>query len=107
MAIPKKKRASKASKPVTLAQWLVDNDKTQLWLADQLGISIAQASRIVRGVNMPRAGLALRIQELTGISIETLARARAEGVENKEAMIRHGQKLIARGSAILEAASAK
>ena len=97
MAIPKKK--------TPLALWLKTNNRTQLWLADRLDISTAQANRLVRGLNMPRAELALRIQDVTGVTVEQLAKARASN-DNTEARIRHGESLIARGTAIIEAATA-
>jgi DNA-binding transcriptional regulator YdaS (Cro superfamily) len=93
-------------KPVGLADWLVDHGKTQLWLGDQLGISPATTSRIVRGLSMPRAALALDIQRLTdgAVTVESMAKARAAVTpRNRAARIQHGRALMTRGAAILAA----
>lgn len=104
MTLPKKK-----SPPASLGAWLKTNQRSYRWLGDRLGISIAQVSRIVRGLNMPRAELALEIQKLTGVTVEQLAKARAsmhDGDESRrEARIKHGRSLIERGQAIVEAAT--
>lgn len=100
MGIPKTKPAD------SLAQWLEANDHNQLWLADELGISAAQVNRIVRGLAMPRAALALRIQEMTGVTVEAMARARARITDdNRPARLKHGHALVTRGRAIIQAAS--
>lgn len=98
---------AKSAEP--LSDWLDDHGKTQLWLADALGISTAQASRIAKSQQMPRPASALQIQTLTkgAITIELLVKARAEKADTKESRIKRGQDLIARGEAILEAAGAK
>ena len=63
----------------SLAAYLKDTGQTQEQLADALGISYPQMSRIVRGRQMPKPELALRIADLTGVSVESLARAAAKG----------------------------
>lgn len=104
MAIPKKKLKAGMSP----SAWLKAIDKNQLWFANQLGISNAQANRIVRGLAMPRAPLALRIQSLSGgvVTVEAMARARTRNTDNnRTARIKHGQSLMARGAAIVQAAT--
>jgi len=91
-----------------LAQWLIDNGRTQVWLAARLGISIASMSRIVRGATMPRERLALQIETLTGgvVTVADLARAKiAATPANRAARIRHGKELIERGTSIVTAAA--
>jgi transcriptional regulator with XRE-family HTH domain len=58
--------------------YLKATNRTQESLADQLGISYPTMSRIVRGMVMPRPTLALRISEVTGVSVESLVRASAD-----------------------------
>ena len=98
MAIQKRKGAE------SLAAWLHAHGKTQLWLADQLGVSLATMSRIVRGHCMPRAALALDIEKRTGVSVVAMTRARASITpRNKTARRQYGQSLIDRGTAIIAA----
>jgi transcriptional regulator with XRE-family HTH domain len=58
----------------SLAAYLEDTGTTQYQLAAKLGISTPAMSRIVRGLQMPNPQLAMDIQELTGVTIESLAR---------------------------------
>lgn len=96
----------------SLAAWCVQYDRrhpagptARVWLAQALGISDASVSRIVRGLTMPRARTALRIQELTGVSLAALVQARARITPaNRAARVRQGQRWITRGSALVTAA---
>jgi plasmid maintenance system antidote protein VapI len=75
VTIPKPKPTKRGPDPDTpLGKWCLDNGRTQVWLAHKLGVSIVQMSRIMRGVNMPKAALALRISATTGVSVEELTR---------------------------------
>jgi transcriptional regulator with XRE-family HTH domain len=65
-------------RPPSLAAYLKATKKTQNQLAAELGIPQSQVSMYVSGRQMPRAELALKIQALTGVSVESLLRARAE-----------------------------
>jgi transcriptional regulator with XRE-family HTH domain len=70
-----------AKPPVTytsLSEYLEKSGRTQLDLAEELGISIAAMSRIVRGINLPAADMIVRIHEITGVPIENMVRQRAE-----------------------------
>jgi DNA-binding transcriptional regulator YdaS (Cro superfamily) len=101
MVIRKRKAAA-----MTLADWLKTHDKTQLWMADSLGVSVATMSRIVRGLSMPRAALALDIQRLTegAVTVESMARARAAVTpRNRVARIQQARALMNRGAAMLAA----
>lgn len=62
----------------SLSEFLAETGTTQEQLAESLEVSQATVSRIVRGLQMPEAALAIRIQELTGVSVEALARARTQ-----------------------------
>jgi transcriptional regulator with XRE-family HTH domain len=90
-----------------LQRWrLLDRRRTYAWMAGRLGCSIAGISRIVRGQNMPRARLALKIQDLSGVSLSDMATDKARNLKsNRAERVRHGKELIRRGSAILAAAS--
>jgi len=99
MALHKRKAS------LSLSKWLELHGKTQLWLADRLGVSNATASRLVRGLSMPRAALALDVQRLTNgaVTVESMARARATTPRNRAARIQQGRALMTRGAAILAA----
>lgn len=61
----------------SLAAYLKATGRTQLDLATELGISIADMSKYVNGQAMPRAERAIYISEVTGVPLEALIRARA------------------------------
>lgn len=62
----------------SLAAYLEGTGKTQQQLASELGITQAQISSYLNGRSLPRPDLAVRISELTGVSIEAMVRARAK-----------------------------
>ena len=64
----------------SLVAYMAGEGKTQVDLAEEWGMSQASVSRIVRGLQLPDAQTALLIAERTGVPIEALVRARAEGV---------------------------
>lgn len=49
-----------------LLDWLTSKDKTQAWLAGQLGLSNAQTSRVVRGSHAASWEVAERLRQLSG-----------------------------------------
>lgn len=59
-----------ATRPGSLAlkQWLTDNGRTQMWLANELGVSQTAVSAWILG-SEPRASVAARLEALTGISV--------------------------------------
>ena len=105
----------KRSPPDSLASWCSrwnvghpDGPTAQRYLEDQLGVSSATISRIVRGLQMPRPDIALALQRLTGVTVDSMTRALAEVTPlNRLARLRAARKLIARGDALLAAASAE
>lgn len=54
-------------------------DVTQGDVAAALDIGQGHLSQIINGLRMPRPTLAVRITDLTGVTVETMARARSEG----------------------------
>jgi DNA-binding transcriptional regulator YdaS (Cro superfamily) len=91
-----------------IAQWLREQDKTQAWFANKLGISVATMSRIVRGETVPRTTTVLRIEKLTGgqVTASDLAQARSTNTPaNKAGRIRRAKNLIQRGQSMLAAAA--
>jgi transcriptional regulator with XRE-family HTH domain len=52
---------------------------TQADVAEALGIGQGHLSQIINGRRMPRPTLAVKIFDLIGVPVETLARARSEG----------------------------
>jgi hypothetical protein len=91
-----------------LAEWLAAQGRTQVWLALKLGISVASASRIVRGATMPRPRLAKRIVALTNGRVTEIDLSNAKmsiTPANRAARIRYAKDLISRGSSLLEAAT--
>lgn len=64
------------SKRHPLRVWLEgQNGKTQVWLAEQLGISTSFLSEILSGDATPSLQLAVDIENLTGIPARELAAA--------------------------------
>jgi transcriptional regulator with XRE-family HTH domain len=51
-------------------RYLYDRNLTQVWLAEQVGITKESLSRIMRGRHKPNADLALAISEALGLSEE-------------------------------------
>ena len=49
---------------MNIEEWLDNNNKTQMWLADQLGVTRAAVSAWVTGVSRPRPSMAIRIVAL-------------------------------------------
>ena len=64
----------------SIAAYLAATGRTQESLADELGISYPQMSRIVRGLVMPKPELAIRIAQIAGVSVEAIVRACADAV---------------------------
>ena len=56
----------------SLRAWLAATHTTQAKLAQELGVSSAMISSIVRGVQEPGYRLALRIQNRTGLPLSLL-----------------------------------
>jgi transcriptional regulator with XRE-family HTH domain len=56
----------------TLADYLEQTGKTQRYLATKLGITPAYVSFLVSGDRQPSLDLALRIEALTGVPLESL-----------------------------------
>ena len=46
---------------MNIEEWLDNNNKTQMWLADQLGVTRAAVSAWVTGIARPRPAMAIRI----------------------------------------------
>lgn len=63
----------------SLTAYMDGENKTQVDLAEMFGISQASVSRIVNGQQLPDAAMVLKIHEMTGVPVESLIRARAEG----------------------------
>lgn len=103
------KQITAESDLTALQRWRAnDPSRTYEWMAKKLGCSKAGISRIVRGVNMPRAQLALDIVELTRgeVTLSDMAIAKARSTpSNRAERVRYGKELIQRGAAILSAAS--
>ena len=51
---------------MTLAEWIAASDQTGTWLAEQVGVSPMQISRISRGLQWPSGKVAERIEAVTG-----------------------------------------
>lgn len=49
--------------------WLAEHDKTQAWLAHQLGIHDSQLSRVMAGYQALSDELSARIQKKTGLDL--------------------------------------
>jgi transcriptional regulator with XRE-family HTH domain len=71
----------------SLDAYLRANRRTQLDLARELGISIADMSKYVNGVSLPRAERAIQISEATGVPLENLIRARARRFQDGDRTI--------------------
>lgn len=58
----------------SLRAFLKATGTTQEQLAAQVGVRQGLISKYVRGAQMPRLPMALRLSKLTGVSLEALAR---------------------------------
>lgn len=56
----------------TLAEYMEKKDVTQEALAERLGISRSYVSLLVSGERQPALRLAIRIEKLTGVTVESL-----------------------------------
>lgn len=61
----------------SLRAYLKATKRTQEQLADELGVRQGLVSKWVRGAQMPRPEMALRLSSLTGVPLEAMTRARA------------------------------
>lgn len=59
-----------------IGQWLKENGKQQIWLADRLRISYPHLCQILSGQRMPSLGLAAKIEAITGIPCAVIAKTR-------------------------------
>jgi transcriptional regulator with XRE-family HTH domain len=65
--------AAKLAAPRSLKDYLKGPPRvTQARLAKQLGVNQSMVSMLVKGQRQPRAKLALRLHEITGIPLKTL-----------------------------------
>lgn len=55
-----------------LRRWLDDEERTQLWLADQVGVSEGAVSQWVTGRVTPKTKTLERISQVTGLSMNEL-----------------------------------
>ena len=55
-----------------LNEFFDKQQRTQQWLADQLGVDRSYVSLIASGKRQPTLGLALRIEALTGVPLKSL-----------------------------------
>ena len=60
-----------------LRVWCREKVGRQAWLADKTLAHVSMISEVVRGKTIPSKGLALRIEEVTGIPAESLYRRTA------------------------------
>lgn len=58
-----------------LEEFFDKTNKTQTWLAEQLGVDRSYVSLIANGNRQPSLHLALRIEALTGVPLKSLLRA--------------------------------
>jgi DNA-binding XRE family transcriptional regulator len=74
---PAGKRVGRSRKfsSTTLADWLTRHDRTDAWLANELGVTRACVSHIRRGIREPSLPLAVRLSRVTGIEIDRLLKA--------------------------------
>lgn len=56
---------------MTIADYLKKTEQTQEELAEKLGITRQMVSQLVRGTERPGLDLAVRIQKLCGIKVES------------------------------------
>lgn len=61
----------------SLRDYLKSTGRTQEQLAAQLGVRQGTVNKWVAGATVPRAAMALRLAKLTGVSVESMTRARA------------------------------
>ena len=59
-------------KQTKIANWLAQNGKTVLWLAQEMGTSYNATWRWVKGVSHPTLANAQKLKKLTGLSLEQL-----------------------------------
>lgn len=64
----------------SLAAYLAGEGRTQEQLAADLGVRQGTLTKWVRGVTMPRPKMAVKIASVTGVSIDSMIRARARKV---------------------------
>lgn len=62
----------------SLRAYVAAAKKPHYEVAADLGISHAQLSKYMRGLAMPRAELALRLSEQTGVPVAAMVRAKAK-----------------------------
>lgn len=60
-----------------LLVWLKQEEKSQRWLAGRLGISDSFLSELLSGKRAPSLGLAVKIENFTGITARQMTTARA------------------------------
>ncbi len=56
-----------------LQKWLDEQGQSQVWLAEQLGVTPSMVSQILSGDRSPSLKLAARIEDLTGIPTREFA----------------------------------
>jgi transcriptional regulator with XRE-family HTH domain len=61
----------------SLRAYLKATRRTQEQLAAELGVRQGLVSKWVRGAQMPRPSMALRLSRLTGVPVEAMTQARA------------------------------
>lgn len=69
----------------SLADYLARSGDTQQGLADALGITQAQVSRLVHGMAVPRPVLARRIARYCNIPLDSFTRARLARLDKQGA----------------------
>lgn len=65
----------------SLRAYLKATRRTQEQLAAELGVRQGLISKWVRGAQMPRPAMALRLSRLTGVPVEAMTQARANHTE--------------------------
>ena len=58
-----------------LTTWLIEHDKTQKWLAEQLGCTPGLVSQWCTGRTVPTVDWIERLSEVTGMPIEEMVKA--------------------------------
>lgn len=54
---------------IKIREWLLRNDKTQIWLAAKAGISPSHLSLILDGFRIAKPKVAMRIYAATGVKL--------------------------------------
>jgi len=58
--------------PKSLHEWLDRTGRTQKWLAQQIGVTDAHISMLLRGSRRCSVEKAIRLSKLTGVAVENL-----------------------------------